>query len=424
MLSNLIIFSFLFLISLNYLLKEKFTNFLSTSSVASILILLVFLLALFQKKKIKDLFTLTVCSTFISFFLINFVIKIFFFDTQIELIREYKKKNLSLRPAVFPSLFYDGYDIQILSGLSNQQTIYCKEDDFFTVYKSDRYGFNNDDTVYDKENKVILLGDSFTHGACVKEGNDIAGLLRKKNINAINMGMGGNSEISKLATFKEYSIPVKPKYVLWMYTNGDLGGTIKELKNNNINKYFYDENYTQNLIERNSEKDNFINNYLSPLEKRENNDYLIGLFTFYDLRKFLKNLILPKTKFLSNYLNSTNSKTIEIQKFDENERYKKYYTNQNLKLFSSILKKVKNTCIVNKCEVVFVFMPSNKEILKQKKNFLYKNLIFDEVEKLNIKIIDTEPKFLEVNILDYMISHYNDKGYEIVANEIAKKINF
>ena len=68
-------------------------------------------------------------------------------------------------------------------------------------------------------------------------------------------------------------------------------------------------------------------------------------------------------------------------------------------------------------------MPSNKDLLKQKKRFIFKDLLLEEVKKLNIKVIDTEEEFLKVDIRNYMISHYNAKGYEIVANEIAKKIN-
>ena len=44
--------------------------------------------------------------------------------------------------------------------------------------------------------------------------------------------MGGNSELSKLATLKEYGVKVRPDMVLWMFTIGDLGGFLGELKLN------------------------------------------------------------------------------------------------------------------------------------------------------------------------------------------------
>ena len=62
------------------------------------------------------------------------------------------------------------------------------------------------------------------------------------------MGMGGNSELSKLATLKEYGVKVRPDMVLWMFTIGDLGGFLGELKKTKLSKYFYDPNYSQNLF--------------------------------------------------------------------------------------------------------------------------------------------------------------------------------
>ena len=38
-------------------------------------------------------------------------------------------------------------------------TIYCNENGYFVKYLSDRYGFNNDDNLWDEGNKNIVLGD-------------------------------------------------------------------------------------------------------------------------------------------------------------------------------------------------------------------------------------------------------------------------
>ena len=59
-------------------------------------------------------------------------------------------------------------------GVSNQYTIFCNETGEFSFYESDRYGFNNPDKVWDsKEVDFLLLGDSFIHGACVNENENI-----------------------------------------------------------------------------------------------------------------------------------------------------------------------------------------------------------------------------------------------------------
>ena len=92
-------------------------------------------------------------------------------------------KNLSLdnyidnetQLVINPS-HYLNKDNKILpfSGISNARTIYCNENGYYSIYKSDRFGFNNPDEEWDKkEIEYLLIGDSFTHGACVNRPNDI-----------------------------------------------------------------------------------------------------------------------------------------------------------------------------------------------------------------------------------------------------------
>ena len=38
-----------------------------------------------------------------------------------------------------------------LSGLSNSKTIYCNENGYYSIFKSDRHGFNNPDIEWDKD---------------------------------------------------------------------------------------------------------------------------------------------------------------------------------------------------------------------------------------------------------------------------------
>ena len=50
------------------------------------------------------------------------------------------------------------------------------------LFISDRYGFNNPDNEHNSHDiEYFLVGDSFTHGACVNRPNDITSVF-KKNI--------------------------------------------------------------------------------------------------------------------------------------------------------------------------------------------------------------------------------------------------
>ena len=109
-----------------------------------------------------------------------------------------------------------------LSSISKFNTVGSKESGKYTIFKNDKYGFKNKSNIYDKKkNKVLLIGDSMTHGPNVKIEEDIAGHLRKMNVNAFNYGGSGNGPLSNLATLKEYISVVKPKTVVWVHFEND-----------------------------------------------------------------------------------------------------------------------------------------------------------------------------------------------------------
>ena len=157
-----------------------------------------------------------------------------------------------------------------LGGISHATTVDCNESGQFSVYKSDRFGFRNPDSVYDVgAAPIVIIGDSFAHGGCVQEGKDVAGRLRHRGFPTINMGMRGNGPLLELATLKEYGLPHKPKLVLWLYYEGnDLDGLKISQKNTFLNRYLYSE-YSQNLISRQSEVDQLLKSYAKFLKKKK-----------------------------------------------------------------------------------------------------------------------------------------------------------
>ena len=61
-------------------------------------------------------------------------------------------------------------------------------------------GLENNDVIWDKNDiEYLVIGDSYAHGACVKNENTISFNLSKlSNKNSINLGIGGNGPISEL----------------------------------------------------------------------------------------------------------------------------------------------------------------------------------------------------------------------------------
>ena len=70
-------------------------------------------------------------------------------------------------------------DLISFSSISNSKIIFCNEPGYFTIYHSDRNGFNNPDNVWAEEQlDIVMLGDSYVHGACVNQGDDMAAQVR------------------------------------------------------------------------------------------------------------------------------------------------------------------------------------------------------------------------------------------------------
>ena len=88
-----------------------------------------------------------------------------------------------------------------MSGISNSKTIHCNENGYYSIFKSDRYGFNNPDSEWDQgEIEYLLIGDSFALGNCVNCPYDIASILRnltKKSV--LTLGYNGNGPLIEYA---------------------------------------------------------------------------------------------------------------------------------------------------------------------------------------------------------------------------------
>ncbi len=301
-----------------------------------------------------------------------------------------KKKDNSIKITVTPSMMLNANkDIIPLAGFPNAKTIFCSEKNYFATYQSDRHGFNNPDLEWDKSiTKYVLIGDSFVHGACVDEPETIAGNLRKKigksfNKGILNLGMAGNGPLLEYATIKEYMPGIKAEIVLWFYYEGnDLTDYYTEI-NSILLKYVEDDNYIQDIKNKQKKVNEIINSKI---------EYY---FKFSDNNTNLKNILkLSNLRFFFTLININKNPPI-------NE-------------FAEIIKLTKNYLNTKDSKFYFVYLPS----YQNKNNYNYK-LIVSKVEELDVKIIDFSKIQLDnKNIQDFYInkhSHLSAEGYEFIA---------
>lgn len=293
-----------------------------------------------------------------------------------------------------------------ISGVSNAITVFCNENGYRNIYKSDRFGFNNPDDEWNKkEIEFFLVGDSFTHGACVNRPDDIGSLLRKfSNKPVLNLGFGGNGPLIEYITLREY-LGNNVKNVIWLYFEGnDLDDLKNELSNNILKQYLIDINFSQNLKKRQFEIDEILKKTLDiNINKKKN--------YFHKLFNFLK---LFKTRQL-----------LELNSFQTS--IKKQQDKIDILEFQKILISTKKLTDKSNSKLYFVYLPEYYRYTKEYDNKKYlevKNLL----NKLNINFIDITKVFDESkNPLKYfpfeLPGHYNENGYLKVSEAIFNFIN-
>lgn len=157
--------------------------------------------ALSQSEKAKVNFALAFVSIAISIYTMEILLFLLYLWPQVnnafQLDKIITKQMVSVEESIDPRTSLDllmdlrrtgidAYPFQrsaskiALSGISRKPTILCEECGYHLLYESDEHGFNNPQGSWVKgEVEVVVIGDSFVHGWCVKPGEDIPGQIRK-----------------------------------------------------------------------------------------------------------------------------------------------------------------------------------------------------------------------------------------------------
>ncbi len=293
--------------------------------------------------------------------------------TKLEILNDLRTIDNKIQVPVTPYKYINkNKSIFPLSGVSNSKTIFCNENGYYATYQSDRYGFNNPDDNWDSDEiEYLLVGDSFTHGACVSRPNDMGSVLRNLSKQSVlNLGYSGNGPLIEFATLREY-MNSNVKKVLWIYfEDNDLSGLHNEMSDKILMKYYNDATFKQNLKFRQKEIDNlsvtFINKEKSKSKIKNDKGILkVELINFIKITN-LRVLIYPPPKLTpklkeilkltKKFVNDNNSKLYFIYL----PGYARYSTNYDNKSYNL----VKN--IVNQLDIPFVDIP--KEVFEKEKN--------------------------------------------------------
>ena len=330
--------------------------------------------------------------------------------SKLEVINDYKIKKLDAFPTIHPIHFLknklvDKYKILPLAGYPNVITIFNNEFGYYEHYKSDRYGFNNNDYLWENEDyKFVFVGDSFVHGAGIKNENNLAGIFKKKTkIEVLNLGIGGNGPLLEYATLLEYLDFNKVKNLIWFYYSGnDLQNLSAELKTKYLLNYLVD-GFSQNLIKNQNKINNFILEYIETKiqiteQKKENKNLFVDSLKFSQIKKMISN--------------------------------SSYFTKSEVYEFINIINKINEICKKKNIDFYFVHLPTYETMVNgvvNKSNLTNKQIIFKFLETKNIPFIDIKNEMLKQNLnpKNYypfgLHGHFNKLGNEIIINSLIKE---
>ncbi len=167
----------------------------------------------------------------------------------------------------------DGSDADLLlplGGISNRTTLLCNQSGQYVSYESDEHGFRNPRGIWrSRRFDVAVVGQSFAQGYCVEDGKTFVDDLRSEYSAVANLGWSGQGPLLQLGAIKEYLPRYSPRIVLWVFQEGiDLQDLHRE-EALPIARRYLEREFTQRLLERQSEIDTFLQRYADRLTEQD-----------------------------------------------------------------------------------------------------------------------------------------------------------
>ena len=341
------------------------------------------------------------------------------FDTRsrLEVVLDCRKRDPFCYPAVPPNTFLsyklevNGERVLPLSGVARARVVSCNESGLFSTYTTDEYGFRNPEGAWGGADIIDLafVGDSYTQGDCVNDGDHFVDHLRTEFSKVLNLGAGGDGPLFELATVREYLEGNHVRYLFWVFFERNDLSDLDDRKKHSLLANYLTPGFSQRLVHRQKEIDDALRAYVEHRIKVKD----LGRATV------LPNLRLLIWKLRNGKLfpRYNNSDPDDVPEYD-------------IDLFQKILREATNIVEENGGQLVFVYLPEYERFNEDTPSAPWsaarlKPEILKMLSELGLDVIDIEAAFRkESDPLDLfpfkLQGHYNSKGYAVVAAEIMR----
>ena len=391
--------------------KIQFSNYRTVLFVIAPILLGIFLLLVNFNTKI------IIFNTIIIFGFFSFFLEVFFLleknNNQNNFNQVVLDSNKNI-PQLCGTFFINTKKLNLypLGGISNipvkLKNKFTKKE---TIENTDNFGFKNSNKwSIDSDIDFVFIGDSFTYGADVAHKEGFFDYFTSSYPNSINFGCGGTGPIIQKAIFSEYVKNLKPNYVIW---NLNLGNDINSdlpREYNSFYKNYLDNDFSQNLISRQSDINKLHMNFWSK---------------FVDLRN------IEKKKYKENNLSTNNNSInfIDILKLNSLRNFlglKFSFSPSTFETLKLILYQVKKETNEWNGKLIINIIPSDQKYISlfhQLDYNSYNSKIINFVKENDFNYIDLSNYINKDNYYKYFDGHFTILGNKLVSEIILDKVN-
>lgn len=305
-------------------------------------------------------------------------------------------------------LSIEGQEVLPLGGIASVDTVYNRESGQWVVYRSDEYGFRNPSGTWSHDDfDLVVIGDSFAHGAGLMDGEDVVSLLRNDFPHTVNLGNGGNGPLMVFATLREYGQKLKPHFVVYLYFEGnDLRDLDKEKDSPLLMRYLLDPSWSQNLYEHHKA----VNTILLDFGEKQVRKYYVEN----PLDRLRQILALSNLRGRIGLNFTAKRKLRNLQ--------------PDLVLLEDILQRTREEVQTWGGTFVVAYLPAWKRYKNPDNYHMYRSNVLNILKNNKIPVVDLYPVFQKQNDVFSLFhfgldGHYNKIGARLVAEEVRKGLN-
>ena len=302
------------------------------------------------------------------------------------------------------SNFVEKHNFVPLGSLPSQKTILSDEGYGNIIYKSDRFGFRNNDELWNDVSKVetVIIGDSFVAGHCVEDSKTISSVINKLDNITLNLGQGGYSGLHYEFISKVFLPIIKPKNVILVFYAND--------------NHLIDLNEIHAKYIKNIKPSDYVSISKGTLQPSITSQKFYSDVKQYIIKNKISNMdnsFINKVRKLKKYLLLTNLRK---------EIYLLLFPLEPLPSVKSAIDKNIKLCLYLGCNLQIALI-ENSSFWDPDRNFYkFKKALSSYLNKNNRNLITFEKNDNPNNLENYALKggHLSPKGYKAVAEHLIK----